>query len=33
MTLREVENAARALRQFLEFLEQNPESLLQGKRR
>jgi paraquat-inducible protein B len=33
LTLREVGNAARALRQFLEFLEQNPESLLQGKRR
>ena len=30
-TLKEVENAARALREFLDFLEQNPEALLRGK--
>ncbi len=30
-TLREVETAARALREFLDYLEQNPESLLRGK--
>jgi paraquat-inducible protein B len=30
-TLREVEAAARALREFLDYLEQNPESLLRGK--
>jgi paraquat-inducible protein B len=30
-TLREVESAARALREFLDYLEQNPESLLRGK--
>ena len=30
-TLREVEAAARSLREFLDYLEQNPESLLRGK--
>ncbi len=30
-TLKEVESAARALREFLDFLEQNPESLIRGK--
>ncbi len=30
-TLKEVESAARALREFLDFLEQNPEALLRGK--
>ena len=30
-TLREVEGAARALREFLDFLERNPETLLRGK--
>jgi len=31
-TLREVEGAARALREFLDYLEQNPEALLKGKK-
>jgi len=30
-TLREVEGAARALREFLDYLERNPETLLRGK--
>jgi len=30
-TLREVEGAARALREFLDYLERNPEALLRGK--
>jgi len=30
-TLREIEAAARALREFLDYLEQNPEALLRGK--
>ena len=30
-TLQEVEAAARALREFLDYLEQNPEALLRGK--
>ncbi len=32
VTLKEVESAARALREFLDFLEQNPEALLRGKK-
>jgi paraquat-inducible protein B len=31
LTLKEVESAARALREFLDYLEKNPEGLLQGK--
>jgi paraquat-inducible protein B len=31
LTLKEVESAARALREFLDYLERNPEGLLQGK--
>ena len=31
-TLREVEGAARAMREFLDYLEQNPEALLKGKK-
>ena len=31
MTLKEVEGAARALREFLDYLEQNPEAILKGK--
>ena len=31
-TLKEVEGAARALRQFLDYLERNPEAVLQGKK-
>ena len=31
LTLKEVESAARALREFLDFLERNPEGLLKGK--
>ena len=30
-TLREVERAARALREFMDYLERNPETLLRGK--
>jgi paraquat-inducible protein B len=33
LTLKEVESAARALREFLDFLEKNPEGLLKGKSR
>jgi len=33
LTLKEVESAARALREFLDFLEKKPEGLLQGKSR
>ena len=32
-TLKEVEGAARALREFLDYLERNPEALLKGKQR
>jgi paraquat-inducible protein B len=31
-TLKEVENAATALREFFDYLERNPESLIRGKR-
>ena len=31
VTLKEVEGAARALREFLDYLEQNPEAVLRGK--
>ena len=31
-TLREVEGAARAMREFLDYLEHNPEAFLQGKK-
>jgi len=31
-TLREVEGAARAIREFLDYMEQNPEALLKGKK-
>lgn len=31
-TLREVKGAARAMREFLDYLEQNPEALLKGKK-
>ena len=30
--LREVEAAARALREFLDYLDRNPEAILQGKK-
>jgi len=33
LTLKEIESAARALREFLDFLETKPEGLLQGKSR
>ena len=33
LTLKEVESAARALREFLDFLEKKPEGLLKGKSR
>ena len=33
LTLKEIESAARALREFLDFLEKKPEGLLQGKSR
>ena len=32
-TLKEVEGAARAMRELLDYLERNPEALLQGKER
>jgi len=31
-TLKEVEGAAAALREFFDYLERNPEALLQGKK-
>ena len=31
-TLKEVENAARAMRELLDYLERNPEAILQGKK-
>ncbi len=31
-TLREVEAAARAMREFLDYMERNPESVLKGKK-
>jgi len=30
-TLKEIEGAARALREFMDYLERNPEAILQGK--
>jgi hypothetical protein len=30
--LREVEGAARSMREFLDYLERNPEAVLQGKK-
>ena len=33
MTLKEVEGAARAMRELLDYLERNPEALLQGKKK